>query len=770
MPRYPFRYRRRIEPRDSRTGILRRDCRRIFLVWFLIPVSVFGSTWGEETQHTWYSVGGRSIGESLISWGANDFGKIVRLGIPVYDFSIGLGARIPLNTGSAASPLMLARYLIPNDVIAPLYVAVIAYAATVVVSSAIQLLGTTSRTVHGFVLVSLLSVPLFYVTRFDWYSMSVGYLVVNVLICVALLLLADSPTTNRRRERTISAGLLIVCLGIPTAYVSYWHLCLVVGVAAVLAGGRRFLRTMLRMMHRRLILTPFFVVSFIAVLLIVADLRVEQRLQHGLDRNLYKSALLAPTAGLDSIKHLALQVFVGEWRGVFGILSPETIHKFAAGNVPATMPMVTLLVGLLLVLMRRLRSRVSGALRRQSRFLIYLGVAGVVLLWVPIPFESLDVSDRNIFTHLVGMSAAMLVALSASAVKSTVNRAVRWGFRSIRVAVLTSLALNAALVNPASLRDTVTSRAEFIAPTSLGRRILPAASHGTTVDLVASSATSGRILSLTEAFDAQKYFQKELSGYVSYNDLTALRVATINAYPKVRNQDNIAPGFMFSSSLAPSSLAVSTADHCPIDQVRFLGTQVLAISTLQALQCRDVLSTSASVDTFVGTRDGVAVRIEVFDSIPVYVVSTSDQTSNRCPILRYECWRSLGWERAEGATLKTVFREPRSEGSVLRIIVSGTWDPSKWLVLPLSFDSQLRLSVEGTTSKLEMSDTNGYAAVRVTPDAEQTVFHVSIEPDIRMTMYTALPYAWVGAGLLVGVPWLRKSRHGRRPTNQRPNY
>ena len=683
--------------------------------------------------------------------------------MPIYDFSIGLGVRLPLNTGAAASPLMLARYVIPNDVVAPLYVFVIAYATTAVVSSSLQLLGITRRTMHGFVILSTLSVPMFYVTRFDWYSMAVGYFVVSALVCITLVLLAGSHSTTHRRESTISAGLLIVCFGLPTAYVSYWHLCFILGVVAAFAGGRSFLREMLRALRKRLFLVPVFLVCITTVLLLIADLRTEQTLQYGLDRNLYESALRPPMAGLNSLKHLVLQVFVGEWRGLLGILSPGSIRTYAAGNVPATVPMVTLLAGLLLLLVRRYGSEAASTLRRQSRFLISLVIGAVAMLWIPIPVESFDVSDRNIFTHLVGISATMILALFARNVNVTVIRKLPRGFRSAGVLVFTAIVLNVALINPASLRETVATRAVAIAPTSLGRLVFRPEWSDPTIDLVSAAATSGRILSLTEAFDAQKYFQTELVGYVTYNDLTARGVASINAYPKIRNQRNIAPGFKFSSSLAPSSLAVSTIDYCPIDQVRFLGTQVLVMSTLQSLHCHDALSDSASADAFVGTRDGVVLRTRVFNSAPVYVVSTVNSGSDRCPILQYECWSSLDWEGTNDAMLKLVFSASRAEDQFLKIVVKGAWEPSKWLVLPLAFDDQLRLYVDGTSS-IETADVNGYAAIRVTPNDAGTVIHASIEPDIRMKLYSALPYAWLGAGLVVGVPWLSRGCFGRRCT------
>lgn len=734
---------------------LRRDQKIIFAILVVIPLCVFGSTWGEEFQHTWYSLGARSIGDQLDSLGANNFGKQVLIGVPIYDFAIGIGARLPLNVGSFVSPLVLLRGFVPAELIPVLYFIVVSYLATSVVSSTLWCLGIRSRLPHSFVVMSLAAVPMFYVTQFDWYSMSVGYLLTCVVVSILVLVMADSDELHQRsRAITRSFVLLVGCF--TTAYVSYWHTFVVVLACGILCAPRTTITKVWYEVRFRKHFAPLVGLTLLGVGLILMDLRAETKSQYQLSRIVYETTLASPTEGWAAIKHLGWQLVIGEARGIIGLIRPSLVEQYSSSNVPATIfPMATVF-GLTMLMVQKKRPIRHIVDTPTVRFLLGLILTGAVLPWFPRLKDSIEVSDRNVFTHASGMASLYLIALVTRARPQVSWPRQSWLCQSVlRLAVLTSFVCNAALLVPSELIKTLRNRQTLISPTSVVGAIN---SPDDSAHLLSSIPRGVRVLSFTEAFDSQKYFQTAVADFHSYNDVTQQLIPTVNSYPKLRNHQNIADSSRFSLSLAPSSLSVDTGDYCPIEQASFLAVKMIVLSEQQERDCQKEILSRSITRTIIADRDGIRIVGHEIEDGPIFVRTSRAKPVQRCAILTRECWSELGWRKDSSVRLQLrVGKIPQSHDS-LTINVIGEISVSGALVLPLAYDDRIRIINARSRAPLEVTDVNGFAAVDTSAVSNQATLAATINPDGRMWMYAIYPYAWLIVAGTSYLLWRKRSR------------
>lgn len=730
----------------------------------VLPAFIFGSTWGEELNHVWYSIGAAPSQSEVLPFAANNFGKVVIFGNPVYDFSIATGARLPLQTGASGTIFVLLRHVFSTELVAMFSMLAIAVPALFVFNHTLTTLNIFNAWIRTAILSAYVSIPAYYLTEFDWYSISTGYFAMATLMCVIVLLL-DSPHGTDARTSSGTALLvasIVLIFAFPSSYISYLHVSIVAIIAALIAGRRRLFRSVRLNSVHVLLLVPVLAVSIGTLCLTAIDLRVAGSMQEDLIRNTNQTTLFSPLKSWASAKHLVLQTVTGDWRGVIGALSSGTVLKYAAANIPVTLFFST--VAMFGVLSLTFRGRLLRTIRvRSIDVFLLLSIFGGILAmwWTPLPRE-LDVSDRNFYGHLTTVSSLLLVGRFCGRPPSMLQRG-GIGIRARQTlwyAVVIAFVVNSLLLVPTALRATIENRKLLIAPNALTATLIPSNEVSHAAGVLDRLQPGQRVMSFTEAFDAQKYFQSSFGQFITFNDLTARGLPTINAYPKIRDASNISVSNKFSSSLAPSSLQIETSTHCPFGAVRFLAVTTLVLSAQQTHNCRYELSQERVLRTFiVGTRDGIVMFAHVFGDHPSYWVRSASRNEARCPVIEQECWMRLGWRADQISRVRLQVNDPSPSRAPVDVIVSSVPRRDELLVLPMTYDRQLRVTAEsrGGSELLPVQSVNGFTAVQPRPSDVPTTLSVTVSPDRRMFTYALLPYLWIiGLVLSFALWWIKR--------------
>lgn len=731
------------------------------LLFLAIPVAVFGSVWGEDINHVWYSLGAGSSQAGMFPLAANNFGKVLILGNPVYDFGIAAGVRLPLQTGAGASVMVLLRHVAAAEVIALVGVVLLAGVALVVLQRALDVLGAEGSLLRLGLLMANLFIPAYYITQFDWYSLSIGYIAMLTLVATAVVLLGaqNSGSWHPRDGHVVILGISIVLFALPSSYISYFHVSALAVITALAVGNKRLWSGVKALGSRMLSVFPLVIVSTLTIALTAWDLYVTGEEQSGLSRQTKPTTLFSPLESFDAAKHFLKQVLTSDWRGVVGAIDAGTVQSFAAATTPVAL-FLTVSIGCILVFgILRFRSMLVGSFGAAERFLVVgIGVGVIALWWVPIPGD-LGVSDQNLYGHLVTVCSLLFTGHLSGRISRTlrIGHRDRPALRGMYSGLIGLFVANCFLLAPTALRDTIDDRRVTIAPNSTGIMLARSVSSTNITTAITRITTNQRLMSFTEAFDSQKYFQSTYPGYVSYNDLTARGVPTINAYPKVRDATNITPGIRYSSSLAPSSLRIETSTFCPVAPIRFLAVTTLVLSAQQKRDCRSQIDESSPMrNRYLGVRDGVVLSAVEYADHPSYWASQFGISSNKCAVIERSCWDDLQWNADESSRIRLFVNDGSSAAPPVKVVLSKAPGGDNWLILPLSFDDRLKVTITGSDQQLRVESVNGFAAVQPPESTSSVELGVTISPDVRMYAYGLMPYAWVGASLWSWFLWRRK--------------
>lgn len=729
----------------------------------VLPALIFGSTWGEELNHVWYSLGAAPSQSGLLPLAANNFGKVVVFGNPVYDFSIAAGARLPLQTGASGTIFVFLRHIFSTEVVAMFSMISIAIPALFVFNHTLMTLRVSNAWMRVGILSAYVSIPAYYITEFDWYSISIGYFAMATLVCVVILLLNFPHDDHGRNASSIPLlfALIVLTLAFPSSYISYFHVSIMVIVAALFAGRQRLVRAVRLTSAQVWVLVPLLTVSISALSLTVIDLLAAGSTQEDLIRNTNKTTLFSPLGNWASAKHSVLQTVTGDWRGVIGALSSGKVLKYAAANIPVTLFISAAAMFGALLLAVRDRLRPPMRIEVVDGFLVLGILSGILAMWwTPLPRE-LDVSDRNFYGHLATVSSLLLVGRLSGYISSTFqNRGKEMRARkALWYSLVVAFVANSLLLTPTALRTTIDNRKLLVAPNSLVSFVTRNGDVSGAAEVLGQIQPGQRVMSFTEGFDAQKYFQSSFGQFITYNDLTARGIPTVNAYPKIRDASNISMANRFSSSLAPSSLQIDVSTHCPLAAVRFLAVTTLVLSAQQTYNCRVDLSAERKLTTLnVGTRDGIVMFAHTFGDHPSYWLDTIDNSIGKCALIERMCWNSLQWNIDKSSRMNLVVHDDSSVNSPVTIVLSQVPRDDAWLILPLTFDERLKVTVIGSDQRLRAESVNGFVAIRPPKSSSNVELGVTISPDMRMYAYGLLPYAWVFSSLWSWSRWRRK-RH-----------
>jgi hypothetical protein len=718
-------------------------------------VAIFGSTWGEEMNHAWYSAGATTGLNSLVPFEANNFGKVLFLGNPVYDFSIAAGSRLPLQVGIGGTPFLLLRHVLSLELIVVVVVTLLLTLALLLFGHLLSTFGLNSFSVRTGLYLSFIAIPTFHLTEHDWYSLAAGFVCMAVVVMLGVLLLVagENRSKYKQHRKYFQLGLVALFIGLPSSYVSYYHLCLVAAATALMIGRKRLVHEMRRIAGKSWFLAPVAVVSAATVLLLLWDIHLAGTAQSLSDRNTAPTTLLSPWGGINQVKHFSLQVVIGDWRGLATALNDRVVTSYASATVPVTLYASSSLCFFALQRLSVCRRRDVTLCGRAENFLCTIIALSVVLLWAPLFPADLDVSNKNFFAHLGTVGSLLLIGRTASGPRVSPRASTRGGqvVTLIKRFFLVMFVLNSLLVVPNAILTTIDNRALLIAPNSLFRIASGEFINEDQTAVQQDVLRQRRVFSFTEDFDAQKYFQPELRGYVTYGDLTQNLIATVNSYPKIRDATNISRGSRYSSSLAPSSMNIATGKYCPIDAVKFLGVATLVLTVEQLHQCRTSTTElrSRSVE-FIGVRDKkVMLSVQLPDS-PTFWALKGDSGEKPCPIIESECWARLHWHENRKIRARVLLSKPNENRAPLRITLSSSDSAEGRLVIPVAYDEQLRVAATAglETVRLPVSAVNGFAAVNIPHDDQTLELQVSVVPDLRMFLYGVLPYCWIVAALL----------------------
>ena len=730
----------------------------------IVVIAVFGNTWGEETNHAWYSAGASTGDRGLLPFLPNNYGKVLVFGNPVYDFAIATGARLPLQTGVGGTFLVLLRYVASMEVIATAMVAFLLVLSTLLLGRVLKTLGVASPWMTLAIHAAYVAIPVHYLTEFDWYTLATGFVCMSTLVFLLVLLIHESYfDCQRNKQKYVILGLTILFIGFPSSYISYLHVSTVALFVAIVVGRRKLIAKGIQASKRAIFLAPIALVSATTLSVTAWDLRVSGSSQEALARNTNATTLFSPIGGLSSLKHFLLQVLVGDWKGIIGFADAPARIAYSSANVPVTLFLSATVIAVLLDFNTRRNTDFRTRYDQIDLFLIGIIIAAIISLWwTPFPAD-LDVSDRNFYAHLGTLGSLLLISRMATRSQKAINKKSPGVLmtKTVHVTFMVAFITNAVLLVPESLRSTLDNRKETIAPNSLFSIAYREQEDVVKSTWVRQLPRSARVFSLTEAFDAHKYFQSELPGYVTYGDLTQQRIATINSYPKIRYAGNIATGSRYSSSLAPSSLGLEVGRYCPIEAAEFLGIRTLVLTALQRYYCESQSSVlKLQNSSYLGVRDGAVVLAIPLSHHPSFWSVSDPLNKSVCPIVVKTCWDSLGWQRDDESTVQINLDAGPGVDAALRINISRVSRRDAALVLPVSHDSQLRVSaqIEDEEVDLKVSSLNGFATVSPPQSASSLELTASIKPDPRMVTYGLLPYAWALAVITASLLW-RRSRH-----------
>jgi glutaredoxin-related protein len=676
-------------------------------------------------------VGGKSFATSSdpsqIFSGPFSQGKKILFGVPVYDGTIGLGYRLPLQDGMTHSPLIFFRYIFTVQTIQVFSVLISMiislYFANKAIDSWTENKDKKAKFWQFLIFdIALLGPSVSYLLIAEWSTQAVQYFGAVMLISGFVHLdwykdTSVSPLLSRTILLSITFGLSFFLVGHPGNLPAYFFVIAVIGMNAVF---RNF-----RWAKIRLQVGFLFLLSTVIILPTVLDIYVEGKSQQGtriFAKSWYES-------GLDL--RFVKQILVGS---LWPLLSPifgssDLMVKSGYDGFFGLIGVIGLFVYSLCL------SRSNPA----KKLLIGVNLAiaiGVIQMLNPIYMGDLQPSSLWQIRDPIVASSVIAIAI----VFATVNRS-NSSFRVVRVITKTlvvAMALNFAYVP-------ILSYSHFVGEGTQKHAYLNQISQSSgkwKAILNASGVNTGERIYLA---DQTLFRNSDWHGYRNFSQFSGIGVGSINSWSKIRSSKTLTIGVNGEDT---KFLSITDSSHgCKPAEIQFLNVSHVLVKNDE---CRDEYDRVFGVSGYVRKALPSPSQWQKIDQLWLYSLKvfpstyfgTKDQHGfSNCAVLsETDCISKLGIIPSVNQTSAPTFQLCET-GCIASFSTSGLKSGTK-IVLPIDFDKTIQVKSEKTGLNLNTDSYNGFLSVATdSTNIENDQLRIIIEPDIRMKINAASPWA-----------------------------
>ena len=697
-------------------------------------------------------VGGKSFAASSdpsqIFSGPSSQGKKVLFGVPVYDGTIGLGYRLPLQDGMTHSPLVFLRYIFTVQTIQVFSVLISMVFSLWFANKSIN--SWTENNDKNLKLwqflifdIALLGPSVSYLLVAEWSTQAVQYF--GAVMLISGLVHFDwykktsaSPLQSRTILLSISFGLSFFLVGHPGNLPAYFFVIASIGMNAVF---RNF-----RLAKSRLQIGLLLLLTTVIILPSVLDIYMEGKNQHGL--RIFAKSWYEFGVNLRFIKQILvgslwplISPFFGNsdlmiksgYEGFFGLVGAVGLFACAlclSSSNPAKKLLIGICIATAIGVIQMLNPIYMGDLQPSSLWQIRDPIVASVVIAIAIAFATFDKPIK--FPYMVG---------------------------TIKKTLFIAMALNFAYVP-------VLIYSHFVGEGSqkygyLNQISQPSGKWKTIFN--ASGVLAGDRIYLA---DPTLFRGADWHGYRNFSQFAAINVASINSWPKIRDTSTLT-----SRNLGGATKFLNIVDSnlgCKPVEIAFLSVSHVLVRNNECKAEYDIvfgeggyIRKALQNPNNLKPEDQVWLySIKNFSS--VYLISEYKNGLAKCSMLSsLRCISKLGLSFSDHQLKSPIF-ELCVSGCLANVVIPRLEVGTK-IALPINFDETVQVKSDSTGANLKTFSYHGLLGVFIDSGLnEDQRLLVSIKPDIRMIL-NALS-AWVHLILLSAllVFGYRLPRHSKK--------
>lgn len=722
-------------------------------------VAVFGSNWNEEINHATYSYLSNTSRDGM----SGKLGIVTHLGVPVYDFGTALGLRMPLQHAGETTPFVLLRFWMTESQISLLILIVLLAAIFASLGAMCERQSINALLLCTAASVSILPLIWRYVLNLDTFSYAYGYIGVALLVSAIVAdyscVRYNSYVAKWQRLRILSGF-----FALSVSHLNYSVTAAIVIVSFLVLDGLR------RLAHGQRLRIPMRTVGLGVIIYLlsmapfVLDVAKETLIQEKWTRDTFAPALqLFSEFSMNSLKHTIKQIVAFDYWGILRILVPSFAIKYGQVTIPPQASFWSAVILVVVVLGRSIRHHHDKSWFGGNQPGIRL-VAALVWLyawWVVVSLLRLDQkpwgpSDVNAVAHPAHLFAVFVIynfSFKESGLHThTIPRNTM--VSTIAVVLLSVSASNGILSLYAELQSRQEDDQLLRSSSSVWQE--PARRRSTVSWFSDHQIVGGghRFLTISQGFDARKYFTSPLAGFESYSDLRDHGLLAVNGYTKIRSVPELITGRKLSSHTGPDYIPLAWQLSCATDELSFLGIKYLAASSDVARKCERIWmkNNGAQVLARVQSRTGseVSGQVNIYrldDATAFYLASDALPVS--CAVLEQSCIGDLATKTDQSIEVRAL------ESGVLQVFLRPSrnvdigYKPQK-LILPIKFDPRLVARLEGKS--VAISEYSNFAVLNI-PEAQQRR-HLAVTVGFSPDYWQVLRSISVWMQLCLGASWV----------------
>jgi len=681
-------------------------------------------------------VGGKSFAASSdpsqIFSGPLSQGKKVLFGVPVYDGTIGLGYRLPLQDGMTHSPLIFLRYIFTVQTIQVFSVLISMVFSLWFANKSINS-WTENNQKHlklwQFLIfdIALLGPSVSYLLIAEWSTQAVQYF--GAVMLISGLVHFDwyknssaSPLQSKTILISISFGLSFFLVGHPGNLPAYFFVIASIGVNAVF---RNF-----RLTKSRLQIGLLLLLTTVIILPSVLDIYIEGKNQQGL--RISAKSWYGIGVNLRFIKQIlvgSLWPFISPifgnsdlmvksgYEGFFGLIGAIGIFACVL-CLSRFSPTKKLLVGICIAtaigVIQMLNPNYMGDLQPSSLWQVRDPIVASGVIASAIAFTTFDKSIK--FPYMVGT------------IKKTLFVAIALNFAYVPVLIYSHF------VNEGSQKYGYIN--QISQPSGKWKTILNA-----------SGVRAGERIYLA---DPTLFREADWHGYRNFSEFSAINVASINSWPKIRDASTL--NSRNHGGATKFLNIVDSSFGCKPVEIGFLSVSHVLVRNNECKEEYDIVfgeggyirKALQNPNNWKPEDQVWLYSIKNFSG--VYLISEYKNGSVKCSMLSsLRCISKLGLSSPD-RQLKSPIFELCVSGCLANVVIPRQEVGAK-IALPIDFDNTVQVKSDSTGAYLKTFSYHGLLGVFIDSGFnEDQRLLVSIKPDFRMIL-NALS-AWVHLILL----------------------